>query len=142
MDEHGWPSEWLRGVLGLCVLRVVAAGPTYGYAISVALADAGLGQLKGGTLYPLLSRFEAQGLIRAEWRPGEQGPGRKYYLLTAQGRAALADGATQWTAFAALTSALVTGHGTAPGLPGTAPGGPLGTAPCAPAGRTDEGSTP
>ena len=43
MTTASWPSEWLRGVLGACVLRVIADGPTYGYAISAALEDAGIG---------------------------------------------------------------------------------------------------
>ena len=39
--------ELLRGVLPLCVLAVVAThGPTYGYAITRSLADAGLGTVK------------------------------------------------------------------------------------------------
>ncbi len=52
-----WPSEWLRGVLDLCVLRVLADGPTYGYAITTELARRGFGTVKGGTLYPLLGRL-------------------------------------------------------------------------------------
>ena len=35
------PSEWLRGVLELCVLRAMADGPTYGYAIAADLAGFG-----------------------------------------------------------------------------------------------------
>ena len=54
MTEDRWPGEWMRGVLSLCVLRVVADGPTYGYAIAARLAEAGLGSVKGGTLYPIL----------------------------------------------------------------------------------------
>lgn len=109
MDENEWPADWMRGVLGLCVLRVLADGPTYGYAVAQRLADAGLGRLKGGTLYPLLSRFESAGLVEVEWRPGESGPGRKYYALTDAGRAELADAADRWARFADLTRALVTG---------------------------------
>ncbi|MBQ1072957.1 PadR family transcriptional regulator [Micromonospora sp. C31] len=93
------PSEWLRGVLGLCVLRIMAAGPTYGYAIAAELAEAGFGEIKGGTLYPLLARLEKSDLVTAEWRVGEGGPGRKYFTLTETGRAELAHGLAQWQAF-------------------------------------------
>ncbi|WP_069385278.1 PadR family transcriptional regulator [Cellulosimicrobium cellulans] len=102
-----WPSEWLRGVLTVCVLRVLADGPTYGYAIAAALADGGLGPLKGGTLYPLLKRLEDAGRVVTEWRPGEGGPGRKYYALTAQGSEELRRSADQWEAFTATTLRLV-----------------------------------
>ena len=54
-----WPGDWLRGVLEIAVLRCLAdGGPSYGYAIALALEEAGLGQVKGGTLYPLLGRLE------------------------------------------------------------------------------------
>ena len=65
-SDQPWPSEWLRGVLEVCVLRVLADGATYGYAIASRLTDGGLGGVKGGTLYPLLSRLErAQQLFGA-----------------------------------------------------------------------------
>ncbi|MGN8244665.1 PadR family transcriptional regulator [Cellulomonas soli] len=110
-----WPAEWLRGVLELCVLRVLAEGPTYGYAITTRLADAGLGSVKGGTLYPLLTRFETAGHVTVQWRAGEGGPGRKYYLLTPAGHAHLHDQAARWSTFAELTRTFVT-H-TAPEAP-------------------------
>lgn len=115
--DHPWPGDWMRGVLEVCVLRVLADGPTYGYAIGARLADAGLGAPKGGTLYPLLSRFEAAGLVRVEWRAGESGPGRKYYELTDDGRTHLATQAERWTRFTHLTTTLIT----APTSPGEQP---------------------
>lgn len=115
MDEtQPWPSDWLRGVLEVCVLRVLADGPTYGYAITAALTDGGLGATKGGTLYPLLKRFEGAGWVSTDWRPGEGGPGRKYYELTDAGRAVLHERAAQWLAFARATSRFVA-HGAGPG---------------------------
>src|SRR5690625_898005 len=95
MDVTPYPSEWLRGVLELCVLRVLADGATYGYAIAAELAQAGLGEIKGGTLYPLLGRLEKNALVTAEWRAGEGGPGRKYFALTAAGRAELDSGRSE-----------------------------------------------
>ena len=106
MDQP-WPSDWLRGVLEVCALRVLADGPTYGYAIGARLAEMGLGTPKGGTLYPLLSRFEAAGLVSVEWRAGESGPGRKFYELTDTGRASFAQKAARWAEFARLTTDLI-----------------------------------
>ena len=99
MDEQQWPADWLRGVLPLCVLAVVAEGPTYGYAVAQRLHDAGLGTIKGGTLYPVLTRLEQEGLLRSSWREGEGGPGRKYFALTAAGRSGLDDRTTAWRVF-------------------------------------------
>ena len=66
-----------------------------------------ISRAQGGTLYPLLNRFESAGLVQAEWRPGDGGPGRKYYTLTDAGSRELTDGADQWIAFAAVTTRLV-----------------------------------
>lgn len=103
MQEVRWPGEWLRGVLELCVLGVLAEGPTYGYAIAQQLAAAGLGTVKGGTLYPLLARLESEGLVSSSWHAGEGGPGRKYFALTASGRRELRVRAVLWERFVAGT---------------------------------------
>ena len=103
-----WPTEWLRGALGVCVLHVIAGGPTYGYAIASALADAGLGSVKGGTLYPLLGRLEEAGLVTVEWRAGDGGPGRKFYSLTAAGHEQHRAQAADWLAFTDITTSFIT----------------------------------
>lgn len=110
MDTQEWPGEWLRGVLELCVLHALADGPTYGYEIAAKLSQSGLGDIKGGTLYPLLKRFEASGRVEIEWRPGESGPGRKYYLLTDQGRQALDNLTQQWQDFHGVIDGILNGR--------------------------------
>ena len=107
--EQSWPSEWLRGVLEVCVLRVLLDGPNYGYAITQALSEAGLGDVKGGTLYPLLGRLEQAGRVEVEWRPGEAGPGRKFFALTTEGRLHAQELAARWAEFTATTRALTDG---------------------------------
>jgi DNA-binding PadR family transcriptional regulator len=42
-------------------------------------------EIDEGTLYPLLRRLETQGLLASEWRI-EQGPPRRYYVLSPEGR--------------------------------------------------------
>lgn len=107
MSDSPWPSEWLRGVLSLCVLGILSDGPTYGYAISQRLAAAGLGAVKGGTLYPLLTRLEQDGFVEASWQAGDGGPGRKYFTLTPAGRSELATRARSWDQFTDATRTLV-----------------------------------
>lgn len=101
-EIEAWPSDWLRAALGLAALRALEDGPSYGYAIIATLARAGFGTIKGGTLYPLLSRFENAGFITTEWRPGEAGPGRKFFALTETGRAALNRQRNNWSRFAGI----------------------------------------
>jgi PadR family transcriptional regulator, regulatory protein PadR len=94
-------TQWLRGVLDLVVLALLAEdGEGYGYTLLQRLDEAGLPDMKAGTLYPLLNRLAADGLLRAEWRAGESGPGRKFFSLTDQGRAALAEMGPKWIEFA------------------------------------------
>ena len=109
-SNQPWPSEWLRGVLEVCVLRVLADGETYGYAIASRLAASGLGVVKGGTLYPLLNRLESAGLVIAQWRAGDGGPGRKYYNLTDAGHQELQGTAAQWSDFIEVTEAIIAGR--------------------------------
>lgn len=107
VTDDRWPGEWMRGVLSLCVLRVVADGPTYGYAIAARLADAGLGSVKGGTLYPILTRLETEGLVSFAWTAGDGGPGRKFFTITDAGRRALRERSDQWHAFTERAAGLL-----------------------------------
>lgn len=111
MDEANWPREWLRGVLGLCILAVIAeAGGegTYGYAIAQCLQDNGLGTVKGGTLYPILNRLEQDGLVRAKWIDGDGGPGRKTFTITHKGQDNLNERSADWLTFTERATDLVT----------------------------------
>ncbi|MFE6716034.1 PadR family transcriptional regulator [Streptomyces albidoflavus] len=92
-------ASWLKGVLDLLVLSCLTEGESYGYEIARRLDEAGLGQIKGGTLYPVLNRLEEAGLVQAEFRAAERGPGRRYYELTPDGRRALREQGAAWREF-------------------------------------------
>jgi PadR family transcriptional regulator len=100
-------AQWLRGVLDLCVLAILSDRECYGYELAQQLEKTGLGKVKGGTLYPLLARLEKASLVATEWRPGEQGPGRKYYTLTPAGRKTLRLQGAQWQDFARAVGTLM-----------------------------------
>lgn len=102
-----WPGEWMRGVLTLCVLAVVAQERTYGYAIAARLAEAGLGTVKGGTLYPVLGRLEQDGLVASSWGAGDSGPGRKFFEATDAGRRHLAERSERWDEFVSRARTLL-----------------------------------
>lgn len=99
-----WPSDWLRATLGFLCLRALSAGPSYGYAIISDLENRGFGTIKGGTLYPLLTRYETAGLVTTEWRAGDGGPGRKYFALTETGRTELTRLSADWLRFTNATT--------------------------------------
>lgn len=99
MESEPFPTEWLRAILPLAVLSAVAKGETYGYAIAEELKIAGLGTVKGGTLYPILNRLEDQGLVTSSWREGLGGPGRKFFIVTRLGCESVHSRVHSWHAF-------------------------------------------
>lgn len=103
-DRRG---SWLRGTLDLLVLAALVDDERYGYELAQRLEAAGLGRVKGGTLYPLLARLQAADLISASWRAGERGPGRRYYAITESGRATLRDQGTAWLEFSDAVRSLL-----------------------------------
>ena len=101
-------TQWLRGVLDLAVLATLqSAGTSYGYALIQSLTEAGIRDLKGGTIYPLLARLEQDGLVSSEWHAGDSGPGRKYFSITEAGRQCLAAAHLGWTKFAAVVQLIL-----------------------------------
>jgi len=80
------------------VLGLLAEGESYGYAILRRISDLSGGELDWteGLLYPLLHRLERLGHVESSWQlvPGERR--RKYYHITRQGLAELAEQQRQW----------------------------------------------
>ncbi|GAA1642630.1 PadR family transcriptional regulator [Actinoplanes couchii] len=75
--------ELRRGVVVLAVLSRLRT-LRYGYELRQSLIAVGM-PIEEGTLYPLLRRLESQGVLTSEWRAAEQGPSRRYYVLSAAG---------------------------------------------------------
>lgn len=111
MTESNWPASWTRAALELCALRAVGeAGTTHGYQVARRMQDAGLGDIKGGTLYPVLSRLEEQGLTRTWWVEGSGGPGRKLIAMTSEGESELAVRTAQWRNWTGRVARLLGEH--------------------------------
>ncbi len=87
-----------KGVLDLCVLALLGQQDGYAYDIASRLAEAiGMGE---GTIYPLMRRMQADGLVTTYLEESSSGPPRKYYQLTKAGRAALIEQKADWNVFA------------------------------------------
>ena len=82
------------------VLGILADGESYGYAILKRVNDLSTGRMTwtDGMLYPVLHRLERLGHVDARWQVAESGRKRKYYQITSQGRAQLAEERKQWQA--------------------------------------------
>lgn len=82
------------------VLAILAEGESYGYALLKRVRELSDGDLEwtDGMLYPLLHRLQRTGLVTSAWREAPEGRRRKYYAITADGRAALSEHKRQWSA--------------------------------------------
>jgi DNA-binding PadR family transcriptional regulator len=82
------------------VLAILAEGESYGYAILKRVRELSGGELEwtDGMLYPLLHRLHRLGYVTTEWRTPPEGRRRRYYAITEEGRAALAEQQRQWLA--------------------------------------------
>ena len=77
-------TQMRKGFIAFCVLKVCSKKPVYTSDIIKELRDAKLVVVEG-TIYPLLSRLQKEGLLSHEWQESEQGPPRKYYRITDYG---------------------------------------------------------
>ncbi len=82
------------------VLAILAEADSYGYAILQRVRELSGGRMEwtDGMLYPVLHRLERLGHVEARWEEAESGRRRKYYRITFQGRARLAEERQQWQA--------------------------------------------
>ncbi|MGL5405450.1 MAG: PadR family transcriptional regulator [Propionibacteriaceae bacterium] len=101
-----WPLPWVRAALDLAILSSLSNEALHGYAIAERLEQIGMGRLKGGSLYPALSKLEDAGFIKAVWLPGESGPGRKAYSLTPAGAVEVDRLSASWNGLTASLNTL------------------------------------
>ncbi len=80
------------------VLAILAEEDSYGYAILQRVRELSAGHLEwtDGMLYPVLHRLGRLGDVEARWEVAESGRRRRYYRITQQGRAHLAEQRQQW----------------------------------------------
>ncbi|WP_101773603.1 PadR family transcriptional regulator [Peptostreptococcus faecalis] len=79
-------SQMLKGILSGSILVLLSKEAMYGYNIGVKLSELGFEEIPRGTIYPLLLSLEKKGFIEGEFRPSADGPDRKYYSLTSEGK--------------------------------------------------------
>jgi PadR family transcriptional regulator len=108
---EGWQEQLRRGGLDLAILLAVARGPRYGLEIIRHLEEFTDLVITEGTVYPILGRLTAEGVLTAEWNSSEGPHPRKYYRLTDSGRQRLALMASHWTEFIAKIARLMEAAG-------------------------------
>jgi PadR family transcriptional regulator PadR len=102
---EGIEVQLKKGVLGLCVLALLARGNSYAYEIASRLSAAvDMGE---GTIYPLMRRMQGEGLVSTYLEESPSGPPRKYYAITDAGRARFEEQAGEWREFVEAVEAII-----------------------------------
>jgi PadR family transcriptional regulator, regulatory protein PadR len=95
MDLENNKAQMRKGILEYCILSLLSRNSCYASDIIKELKEAEVIVVEG-TLYPLLTRQKNAGLLSYRWEESQQGPPRKYYELTDEGRKYLADLDKSW----------------------------------------------
>lgn len=105
-------EQLASGVIDLLVLRVLADGENYGYAIAQALASHGLTDVSEATVYTSVKRLESQRFLSSRRALADNGRARRYYRLLDDGRAEMVSRLDTWDALAkVVTSVFAAGDG-------------------------------
>ena len=109
MERLDAATQLRRGVVGPCILALLADGPRYGLQIVRELDAAGQLLSSQGTLYPLLNRLYDAGLVSSYWEIADNERRRRYYEITEAGRRELAAFRTEWGQFTGAVHRLMNG---------------------------------
>lgn len=93
----------------MCLLSLIEEEASYGYEMVSKLRDRGLDLASEGSIYPLLSRLQKQGMIEGYLVQSSAGPARKYYRMSDEGREILESWRQEWRAFRASVDAVLDG---------------------------------
>ena len=86
LNVDNWTTQLRKGLLELCIINLLAKGEIYGYDLVKQMARVKGLLVTEGTIYPLLSRLRRLGLVSARLEESPNGPARKYYALTREGK--------------------------------------------------------
>jgi PadR family transcriptional regulator PadR len=102
-------TQLLHGVLDMCLLSIIEEEPSYGYEMVSKLRARGLDLASEGSIYPLLSRLQKQGMIEGYLVQSSEGPARKYYRMSDEGREVLETWTDEWKSFRESVDAVLEG---------------------------------
>lgn len=89
--------QFKKGVLELCVLSMLARKDCYGYELVNEISKSIM--ISEGTIYPLLKRLKDEGYFTTYLEESQEGPPRKYYMLTELGKSTKEVLMKEWFSF-------------------------------------------
>ena len=107
-----WEVQLRKGVLEFVILLSLSEREQYGFELITGVAKRASLDVPEGTLYPLLLRLSKDALVASRLAEGEGGAPRKYYILTAHGRAMLGGMTRSWSKLSASVQQMIDGAAT------------------------------
>jgi len=95
----------------MCLMSIISEEASYGYEMVRKLRSRGLDLASEGSIYPLLSRLQKQGLINSYLVQSSEGPARKYYRMSDNGQLVLAQWRRDWAGFRDSVDSVLSGDG-------------------------------
>ena len=93
----------------MCLLSIIDEEASYGYEMVKKLRNRGLDLASEGSIYPLLSRLQKQGIIEGYLVQSSEGPARKYYRMSDRGKEVLGQWLGEWSEFKNSVDAVLNG---------------------------------
>lgn len=97
--------QFKKGVLDICVLALASREDRYGYELAVKISEKF--EVAVGSVYPLLNRLTQDGYFSTYLKESPEGPPRKYYRLTPEGRAYMHRMVLEWHSFTQAVNAII-----------------------------------
>lgn len=98
-------TQYKKGVLEVCVLAQIYKRDMYGYEIVQNISETM--EVNEGTIYPILRRLTKEGNFETYMQQSTEGPARKYYRITDEGKNHLKSMVKDWYHFAELVNELL-----------------------------------
>ena len=106
-----WATQLRKGLIELCVMAALQDGEAYGYEILQTLAGSQTLEVSESTVYPILARLAEEGAVTVRVAASPAGPPRRYYRLTASGKARLREMGQHWNQIRRAVDGLLKGAG-------------------------------
>lgn len=90
-------TQFKKGVVELCILKIISEQDLYGYEVINKLAEPL--NVNENTIYPILRRLTEQGYFETYTKETNFGAPRKYYYITITGKNYLEEKLVVWAEF-------------------------------------------
>lgn len=86
ITNDAWKVQLRKGIFELLILSLLDKKTMYGYEINLAINNIPEFDIPNGSIYPILQRLTKNEWVTFYWGESDNGPRRKYYQITEEGR--------------------------------------------------------